>query len=186
VYLPSPTGFIRVNYICPGWDERQFDPEYDAKPDPADGAIDLYMTLDSGGIGRVLWGTAGDCRYLIPNDGTNCEANGCSRASFDGGIALDLSDIDWVSEGLVELVITFIFEGSIGFEGRDFPLNQSFRQTDVGLEILVDIGEAPLEETFNYFFAGTGEQFIRDAGGFFGCSLQERRCFDESGTLFSW
>ena len=54
-----------------------------------------------------------------------------------------------------------------------------------GLVILVDLADPALSETFNYIFAGT-EQAIQDATGKFGCSLEESRCFDESGTLFSW
>jgi hypothetical protein len=51
--------------------------------------------------------------------------------------------------------------------------------------ILVDIGDPALSETFNYVFAADA-QAIRDVTGVFGCSLEESRCFDESGTLFSW
>ena len=102
VTIPSPTGGIQVHYICPGSDPRQFDPDYlktcevgsnagsactddsdcpdgtcvEAKPDPANGAIDLFMTLDSGGIGRVVWGTADKCLYLVPIEGIDCEASG--------------------------------------------------------------------------------------------------------------
>jgi hypothetical protein len=71
VVVPTPTGQIQVNYICPGWDESQFDPGYEAEPDPANGTINLTMTLDSGGIGRVVWGTADNCLYLVPTGGEN-------------------------------------------------------------------------------------------------------------------
>ncbi|MDH3727252.1 MAG: hypothetical protein OER77_06955, partial [Myxococcales bacterium] len=30
--LPSPNGGVQVNFICDGWDERQFDPDYEADP----------------------------------------------------------------------------------------------------------------------------------------------------------
>jgi len=191
--LPTPNGGARVNYICDGWDERQFDPDYEANPDTANGTIDLWMTLDSGGIGRVVWGTADSCRYLVPNEGDNCEAAGCSEASYNGGVAVDLGDPVPLDADITELLVTFVVDGIIGFSpvGVDetpFPINQSFRvilAVESGLEILVDIGEQPLEETFNYIFGEDG-QLIRDAIGIFGCSLEESRCFDESGTLFSW
>lgn len=195
VTLPSPTGAIKMSYICPGWDPRQFDDGYDDTPDRANGSIDLNMTLDSAGIGRVVWGTAAQCLYLLPNEGDDCEVAGCSEASYDGGIALDLGD-DWISEDIAQIDVTFVLEGNIGFDGDDFRINQSFQVTladESGLTLLVDIGDPALSETFNYVFAETF-QCIRDAipptdpesPCSFGCSLEERRCFDESGTLFSW
>ncbi len=186
VTFPSPNGAVQVSFICDGWDERQFDPDYEA--DPANGKIDLWMTLDSGGIGRVVWGTADNCLYLVPIESGNCEAAGCSEASYDGGVAVDLGDPVPLDEDITELLVTFVLEGTIGFVGSDFPIDQSFRvklaDTD-GLEILVDIGEQPLAETFNYFFQGT-KQGLRAANGTFGCSLQDMECFDESGTVFFW
>jgi len=187
VVLPSPTGAVNVSYVCPGWDERQFDEDYDDSPDPANGAIDLFLTVVHGDIGAVVWGTADECQYLVPIEGDSCDAAGCFRESYDGGIALDLGP-SWVSEDISELPVTFILEGNIGFEGDDFRINQSFRVVladESFLEILVDIGDPALSETFNYIIAADG-QGIRDATGVFGCSLEERRCFDESGILFSW
>ena len=188
VILPTPTGAIRINYICPGWDESQFDEGNDAEPDSANGSIDLFMTLDSGGIGSVVWGTAANCLYLVPPpEGSNCEAAGCPEASYDGGIALDLGP-DWVSEDIEQLPVTFVVEGTIGFDGDDFRINQSFRVVladESGLVILVDLADPPLSQTFNYIFAETS-QGISAANGEFMCSLEESRCFDESGTLFSW
>ncbi|MBT8451938.1 MAG: hypothetical protein KJO40_08240 [Deltaproteobacteria bacterium] len=196
VFVPTPTGAVQINYICPGWDQRQFDDGYEAEPDAAtNGSIDLFMTIDSGGIGRVVWGTAARCLYLLPIEGSDCESAGCSEASYDGGVALDLGD-DWVSEDIAELLVTFLIQGTIGFDGDDFRINQSFRVTldEVsGLTLLVDVGDPALEETFNFIFAETF-QCVRDATPppddqspcSFGCSLEERRCFDESGTLFSW
>ncbi|MDH3655688.1 MAG: hypothetical protein OEN21_15575 [Myxococcales bacterium] len=188
VTLPSPTGAVRINYICPGWDQSQFDEGNDAEPDSANGSIDLFMTLDSGGIGRVVWGTAVNCLYLVPPpEDSNCEAAGCPEASYDGALALDLGP-DWVSEDIEQLPVTFVVEGTIGFDGDDFRINQSFRVVladESGLVILVDLADPALSETFNYIFAGT-EQAIQDAMGEFRCSLEESRCFDESGTLFSW
>jgi hypothetical protein len=208
VTLPSPNGAIQINYICPGWDERQFDPDYlktcdvgsnagsactndadcpdgtcvEAKPDSTNGTIDLFMTLDSGGIGRVVWGTANSCQYLLPNGGDTCEAAGCIQGSYDGGVALDLGP-DWVSAAISLLPVTVVLEGNIGLDGDDFRINQSFRVI-VGVEsvlesveILVDIGDPALSETFNYIFAGE-VQAIRDASGTFGCSLEESRCFN--------
>lgn len=179
VTVPNPTGAIQINYICPGWDERQFDEGYDDTPNSTNGAIALFMTLDSGGIGRVVWGTANNCQYLLTNGGDNCEAAGCSQGSYDGGVSVDLGP-DWVSEVISELPVTLVLEGNIGLDGDDFRINQSFRVV-VGvesvLEILVDIGDPALSETFNYIFAGE-VQAIRDASGTFGCSLEESRCFN--------
>jgi hypothetical protein len=94
-----------------------------------------------------------------------------------------------LDEDIAELLVTFVMEGTIGFDGGDFRINQSFRvklaDAD-GLEILVDIGEQPLEETFNYFFQGTSRQGLRAANGTFGCSLEDMECFDESGPVFFW
>jgi len=193
VTLPSPTGAVNVNYVCPGWDERQFDEGYDDSPDSANGSIDLFLTLESGGVGRVVWGTADQCRYLLPLEGDSCVAAGCSEGSYDGAIALDLGP-DWVSEDVSELPVTFVLEGTIGFDGDDFRINQSFRVVladEAGLVILVDVSDPelsqpPLSQTFNYIFAETS-QGISAANGEFLCSLEQSRCFDENGTtLFSW
>ena len=194
VTLPSPTGAVRFNYICPGWDPQQFDDGYDDSPDPANGSIDLFMTLDSGGIGRVVWGTAANCLYLVPPpEDSNCEAAGCPQASYDGAVALDLGP-DWVSEDIEQLPVTFVVEGTIGFAGEPFDINQSFRVVladESGLLILVDISDPalsqpPLSQTFNYIFGETS-QGISAANGEFMCSLEQSRCFDENGTtLFSW
>jgi hypothetical protein len=185
VVIPTPTGQIRVNYICPGWDERQFDPDYEAEPDPANGTIILTMTLDGAGIGRVVWGTADNCLYLVPTDGENFQA------SYDGGVALDLGDTVPPDEDIAQLLVTFVVEGNIGLDGDEFRINQSFRVVlalESALEILVDVGEPALAETFNYFFFFEGlGQGIRDATGVFGCSLEDSRCFDQDdNTLFSW
>ncbi|MDH3727604.1 MAG: hypothetical protein OER77_08745, partial [Myxococcales bacterium] len=187
--LPSPNGGVQVNFICDGWDERQFDPDYEADPDPANGTIVLTMTLDSGGIGRVVWGTADNCRYLVPGEveGENF------RASYDGGVAVDLGDTVPLDADIMELPVTFVVDGIIGFDpiGVDaspFAIDQSFRvilAVESGLEILVDIGEQPLEETFNYFFLGTA-QGLRAKNGTFACSLEDMECRDDSGPVFSW
>jgi len=203
VTIPSPTGSIQVNYICPGFDQKQFEDGYDAEPDSANGSIDLWMTLDSGGIGRVVWGTAAKCLYLVPIiGGSDCETSGCYEASYDGGVALDLGEDVPPGQDIDQLLVTFLIEGTIGLKlveadecmmpdactSSEFRINQSFRVTlavESGLEILVDLADPALSETFNYFFLGT-QQGIRDANGVFGCRLEESRCFDESGTLFSW
>jgi hypothetical protein len=186
--LPTPTGAIRINYICPGWDESQFDEGDDAEPDSTNGSIDLFMTLDSGGIGRVVWGTADNCLYLVPNEGDSCEAAGCSQASYDGGVALDLGDPEPLGQDITQLLVTFVLEGEIRLDDILFRINQSFRVTladESELVILVDIGDPALKETFNYVFRGD-EQFIEDKNGVFGCSLERSVCFDQSGILFSW
>ena len=188
VTIPSPTGSIQVNYICPGLDPNQFDEGYDAEPDSANGSIDLFITLDGGGIGRVVWGTAAKCNYLVPIEGGDCQASGCSEASYDGGVALDLGDDVPPGQDIDRLLVTFVIEGTIGLDGDEFRINESFRVTladESGFEILVDLADPALSETFSYFFLGT-QQGIRDATGVFGCSLEESRCFNESGTLFSW
>ncbi len=184
VVVPTPTGQINVNYICPGWDERQFDPGYKADPDLETGRIVLTMTLDSGGIGRVVWGTADNCLYLVPTGGENFEA------SYDGGIALDLGDPVSPGEDITKLIVTFLMEGDIGFDGDPYRINQSFRVTlanTAGLTILVDLADPALSQTFNYIFEVDGGQAIRDATGLFGCNLEDSRCFDkDDNTLFSW
>ena len=188
VTFTTPNGGIQVNYICPGWDERQFDDGYDAEPDAANGSIDLFMTLDSGGIGRVVWGTAAKCLYLVPNPAGNCEAPGCDQASYDGGIALDLGDDVPPGQDIDQLLVTFVIEGTIGFDGIDTRINQSFRVTladESFLVILVDLADPALSQTFNYIFRGD-DQLIRDKNGVFGCSLERSECFDDSGILFSW
>ncbi|MBT8467727.1 MAG: hypothetical protein KJN97_03165 [Deltaproteobacteria bacterium] len=183
VTVPSPTGAIQVNYVCPGWDQEQFDDGYDDSPDAANGSIDLFMTLDSAGLGRVVWGTATQCRYLVPNEGENCEASGCSEASYDGAVSLDLGP-NWVDANIEQIPVTFVVEGTIGFDRDPFRINQSFRvilAVESGLEILIDIGDPALTETFNYFFIFEGlGQGIRDATGVFGCSLQESECFNRA------
>jgi len=182
VVVPSPTGAIGVDYICPGFDERQFEPDYQDEPDPANGTIKLTMTLDSNGIGRVVWGTAENCLYLVPGEGELFEA------SYDGGIAIDLGESLPPGQDITELLVTFVMDGDIGFDGDNYRINQSFRArlADVsGLAILVDLADPALSETFTYFFDEIS-QGINDATGTYGCSLEESRCFDESGTLFSW
>ena len=154
------------------------------KPPPprANGTINLTMTLDSGGIGRVVWGTADNCLYLVPTGGANFQA------SYDGGVALDLGDPVSPGEDITKLIVTFLMEGDIGFDGGTYRINQSFRvrlENTAALVILVDVADPALSETFNYIFGET--QAIRDATGAFGCSLEESRCFDRDGnTLFSW
>jgi hypothetical protein len=176
VVIPTPNGQINVNYICPGWDAGQFDPDYEAEPDPANGTINLTMTLGSGGIGRVVWGTADNCLYLVPTGRENFQA------SYDGGVALDLGDPVSPSEDITKLIVTFLMEGDIGFDGGTYRINQSFRVVlalESALEILVDVGEPALAETFNYFFFFEGlSQGIHDATGLFGCSLEESQCFE--------
>jgi hypothetical protein len=202
VVVPTPNGQINVNYICPGWDERQFDPDWlktcdgganddsactgvedcpggtcvEAAPPRENGTIKLTMTLDSAGIGRVVWGTADNCLYLVPTDGENFQA------SYDGGVALDLGDPVSPSEDITKLIVTFLMEGDIGFDGDTYRINQSFRVVlalESALEILVDVGEPALAETFNYFFFFEGLiQGIHDATGVFGCSLEESQCFE--------
>ena len=114
-----------------------------------------------------------------------------TKASYDGGVALDLGDPVSPSEDITKLIVTFLMEGDIGFDGGTYRINQSFRVTlenTAALVILVDLADPALSETFNYFFFFEGlSQGIHDASGVFGCSLEESRCFDkDDNTLFSW
>ena len=225
VVVPTPTGQIDVNYICPGWDEGKFDPDWlktcdgganddsactgvedcpggtcvEAAPPRENGTIKLTMTLDGAGIGRVVWGTADNCRYLVPIEDGNCEAAGFCKASYDGGVALDLGDPVSPDEDITKLIVTFLMEGDIGFDGGTYGINQSFRvrlENAAFLVILVDvgdIGDPALSKTFNYVFAVSAAQCVRDANAppespcTFGCSLEDSRCFDRNdNTLFDW
>jgi hypothetical protein len=191
VNFPNPNGAVQAEFICEGWDESQ------TELDPANGVINLWLTLDTGGIGPVVWGGADACKYL-----TVTEA-GAFEASYDGGIAVHLGDAVSTSPNLYDLPITFFVAGTIGFEGAELGVDVSFRVAlsfdaasgDVGLdrlEILVEVPDNLVRvpgttEYFVYFFEiATLAQGIRDATGTFGCSVEDRECFNESGTLFSW
>jgi hypothetical protein len=191
VNFPNPNGAVQAEYICEGWDESQ------TEPDPANGVINLTLTLDAGGIGPVVWGKADACKFPSVTE------TGRFEASYDGGIAVHLSDAVSTSQNLYELPITFFVAGTIGFEGAELGVDVSFRVAlsfdaasgDVGLdrlEILVEVPDNLVRvpgttEYFVYFFeVATLAQGIRDATGTFGCSLEDRECFNESGTLFSW
>ena len=183
VLFPSPNGAVQITFVCEGWDETQ------SGFDRANGAMELNMTLAGGTIGPVVWGEIDACQYPVEI--------GLDRfdASYDGDVAVYLGELVSPGQDLYELPITFITSGTIGFDGDDFRLKQSFRVVfrveepsgDVGiarLEILVQVNDT---ETFVYFLETDSlAQGIRDATGAFGCSLEERQCFNESGPLFSW
>lgn len=191
VVFPSPNGALQAEFICEGWDESQ------TELDPANGVINLWLTLADGGIGPVVWGEADACMFPAVTETDRFEA------SYDGGIAVHLGGPVSTSQNLYELPITFFVAGIIGFEGAALEVDVSFRVAlsfdemsgDVGLdrlEILVEVPDNLVQvpgntEYFVYFFElDTLAQGIRDATGTFGCSLENRNCSTESGTLFSW
>jgi hypothetical protein len=191
VVFPSPNGALQAVFICEGWDESQTD------LDPANGVITLWFTLGTGGIGPVVWGEADACKFPAVTETDRFEA------SYDGGIAVHLGDAVSTSQNLYELPITYFIAGTIGFEGAELGVDVSFRVAlsfdepsgDVGpdrLEILVEVPDNLVQvpgntEYFVYFFEVAAlAQGIRDATGTFGCSLENRNCSTESGTLFSW
>jgi hypothetical protein len=191
VVFPSPNGALQAVFICEGWDESQ------TQLDPANGVINLWLTLEAGGIGPVVWGEADACMYPAVTETDRFEA------SYDGGIAVHLGSPVSTTQNLYELPITFFVAGTIGFEGAELGVDVSFRVAlsfdemsgDVGLdrlEILVEVPDNLVQvpgntEYFVYFFeVATLAQGIRDATGTFGCSLENRNCSTESGTLFSW
>jgi hypothetical protein len=191
VVYPNPNGAVDAKFICEGWDESQ------TQQDPANGAITLFLTLDAGGIGPVVWGEADACKFPVVTETDRFEA------SYDGGIAVHLGDAVSTSQNLYELPITYFITGTIGFEGAELGVDVSFRVApsfdemsgDVGLdrlEIQVKVPDNLVQvpgntEYFVYFFdVATLAQGIRDATGTFGCSLENRNCSTESGTLFSW
>jgi hypothetical protein len=177
VKFPAPNGVLQIAYVCPGWDERQLEPDYDAEPNPTNGTIDLTMTLDEGDIGQVVWGVAMNCRYLVPIENENFPA------SFDGQVAVDLGGPRPPDQDIAELPVTFVVEGTIGFDGSDFDIRQSFRVTldnITGLELLVQVEDG----TFNFFFEGDS-QGLRDSVGIYSCNLEERECTSPFGS-FSW
>jgi hypothetical protein len=116
----------------------------------------------------------------VPTGGENFQA------SYDGGVALDLGDPVSPGEDITKLIVTFLMEGDIGFDGDPYRINQSFRVTlenTAALVILVDLADPALSETFNYIFGESG-QGIRDRTGFLLCSLEERQCSSDSGSFF--
>jgi hypothetical protein len=191
VVFPSPNGALQAEFICEGWDESQ------TELDPANGVLHLTLTLADGGIGPVVWGEADACKFPAVTETDSFEA------SYDGGIAVHLSGPVSTSQNLYELPITYFVAGLIGFEGESLEVDVSFRVAlsfdelsgDVGLdrlEIQVEVPDNLVQvpgntEYFVYFFeVATLAQGIRDATGTFGCSLENRNCSTESGTLFSW
>jgi hypothetical protein len=165
VVFPDPNGALQAVFICEGWDESQ------TNLDPANGVITLWFTLGTGGIGPVVWGEADACKFPAVTETDRFEA------SYDGGLAVHLGDAVSTSQNLYELPITYFMAGTIGFEGA---------------EILVEVPDNLVQvpgntEYFVYFFEVAAlAQGIRDATGTFGCSLENRNCSTESGTLFSW
>ncbi|RLB41091.1 MAG: hypothetical protein DRH30_07535 [Deltaproteobacteria bacterium] len=177
VTFPTPNGGVSIEFICEGWDDPS-----PTVPDPANGTIQLTMRLVGGTIGPLIWGIVDECRFPVEIGPLR------SEDSYDGKIAVHLGEFVSPSQNLHELPITFISDGTIGIDGRDVRIKQSFRVTfklddegnaDLdGLAILVELDET---QSFVYFFEGDLTQGIRDASGTFACNLEERRC-----TGFSW
>lgn len=172
VQLPAPNGAVTINHTCTGWGDSE-------SADPANGTIDLTMTLVAGRLGPVVWGTAEDCQYLTVVGDQEV------KSSFDGDVAVHFGDFVPVGEPIRKLLVTFLLTGDIGFDDESFRINQSFRVTEDGrLDILVQIGE---QEAFIFFFGGESfAQGVNDATGIFGCSLRDRECTNASGSTFSW
>ena len=172
VRLPSPNGAVQIEYTCTGWGETE-------TTDPANGTIDLTMTLEAGRLGPIVWGTAEECRYLAVVRDKEV------KSSFDGDVAVHFGDVVPVGQSIRELLVTFLLTGDIGFDDESLTINQSFRIAESGrLDILVQIGE---REAFIFFFGGENfAQGVNDATGIFGCSLENRECTTASGTTFSW
>lgn len=170
--FPSPSGAVEVNFICTGWGETE-------TADSENGTIQLTMILFGGNFGPLVWGTATGCRYRVTVAGE------ASEVSYDGEVAVYFGDVFSTTESLRERLTTFILRGTIGINGRDFPIDRAFRVDESGrLDILIQLADGT---NFIYFF--DGERFpegIEDANGRFGCSLEDRQCMTGSGTSFSW
>lgn len=171
--IQAPSGVIAVEHICGGWDPEGLR-DGEESPDRANGILDLIMPLKSGSIAPLVWGEAVQCRYL----------EGASRASFDGQIGVHFGEIFPASQVIRDLVITFSIVGNLGFDGTEFPIDQSFRIRGTGqIDILFETDDG---KTFVYFFEANGfTQGVRDATGSYDCSLERRECAHPSGT-FSW
>jgi len=177
VTLPTPNGGVSIDFTCEGWDDPS-----PTVPDPANGTMHLTMRLARGTIAPLIWGIIDDCRFPVEIGPLR------SEESYDGKIAVYLGTFVSSSQNLYELPITFISDGTVGIDGHEVRIKQSFRVTfkfdDEGnavldrLAILVELDET---QSFVYFFEGDFTQGIRDASGTFACNLEERRC---SG--FSW
>jgi hypothetical protein len=196
VAYPSPSGALQAKFICEGWDESQ------TELDPANGVINLTLTLGAEGIGPLVWGEAEACKFPVVTEVARFDA------SYDGSLAVHLGGPVSTSQNLYELPITFFITGTIGFEGADLPVDVSYRvalsfdetSEDVGLdglELLVEVPDDHVRvpgatEYFVYFFKfDTLDQGIRDATGTFNCRLRSENgeppgCFIGSETLFSW
>ena len=177
VTFPTPNGGVTVNFICQGWDVP-----IPTVPDPANGTMKLTMRLASGTIAPLIWGTIDDCRFPVEIGPLR------SEDSYDGKIAVHLGTFVSSSHNLYELPITFISDGTVGIDGHEVRIKQSFRVTfkvddegNVVLERLAILVELDETQSFVYFFQGDLTQGIRDASGTFACNLEERQC-----TGFSW
>ena len=177
VTFPTPNGGVTIEFICEGWDDPS-----PTVPDPANGAMHLTMRLAGGTIAPLIWGKIDDCRFPVEIGPLR------SEDSYDGKIAVHLGTFVSSSQNLYELPITFISDGTIGIDGHEVRIKQSFRVTfklddegNAGLDGLAILVELDETQSFVYFFQGDLTQGIRDASGTFACNLEERRC-----TGFSW
>lgn len=170
--FPAPSGAVEVNFICTGWGEAE-------TADLENGTLELTMRLFGGKVGPLIWGTATGCLYRITIAGKVFEV------SYDGDVAAYFGDFFSTTDSLRERLTTFIIRGTIGINGKDFPVDRAFRVDESGrLDILMQLADGT---SFIYFFDGQRfAQGIEDASGRFGCSLEDRQCITGSGTSFSW
>jgi hypothetical protein len=180
VVFPTPNGAVEIDFICSGWDPTQ------SNADPADGVMDLTMTLAGGRIGPLVWGGIEDCKFLAEIGPEALEV------SFDGKIGVYFGELVSPGRNIYELPITFIILGTLTIEDVETPVEQAFEVEfafdDSGnvalsrLDILVQLRDG---SNFVYFFETGAAQGIIDATGTYECSLEEGRCTSPSGT-FSW
>ena len=182
VTFQSPNGGVTVDYICEGWSEPP-----PTELDPENGSMTLDMRLANGSIDALVWGTVDACKYPLQVGPARFEA------VYDGQIAIYFEDSVGPEDDIFALQATFLARGSVTVDERVFPIDELFQvvlQLDENenlalrrLNLLVELADG---NSFVYAFDTELGQQLTDATGTVGCSLQERRCFDESGTLFSW
>lgn len=176
IEFSSPEGVIEIDHCCRGWsdDDGSVATGNDDSCDGAgNGTIALTMTIGSGRLDPVVWGSAEKCQFDVTDD---------VEVSYDGDVTIHLGDSVSTDVDLRELPITFVVAGAIGVDGETLHVDQSVRVSlDGTIEILVRINE---DHQFIYFFHGE-DQGIRDATGTYSCNSGERTCDASSGS-FSW
>lgn len=182
VTFESPNGGVTVDYICEGWGEPP-----PTEPDPEDGSMTLDMRLANGTIDALVWGTVDACKYPLQVGPARFDA------VYDGDIAIYFEDSIGPEDDVYALSATFLARGSVTVDGTTFPIDELFQvvlELDENrtpslcrLNLLVEL---PDGDAFVYSFDTELGQQLTDATGTVGCSLLESRCFNDSGTLFSW